>query len=140
MKQNLAAAVFASLFISGAHASDDRIDVLDHTLTIQLDLADQSLTAVQTTHVRLLAPGVDRLSFSANGLEISAATVDGRNAQMLRSTELLTLELPVEASAGSVLEVQISYSGRPDKGLTFDHGMAFTSYRTCSWMFCRVVM
>ena len=113
----------------------DGYDLLETTLVITPDIAEQSIAARQTTVLRAES-ALRELRFDANALRVATATLDGEPIALRVEQRALVLTLPRGVQAGENATLQFEYSGTPARGLTFEPNGVYSSYFSCDWMLC----
>lgn len=135
MRQVLFALVLAA---SGwpVFAGDTDFDVLSYDVRLKPDFVAQTISGVEVVRFKSLAAGLDRISFTANTLAITAS-IDG--AEMVASEvvgDRLVFRLPKAMRKGQVARVLISFKGAAPKGLEFRGETVRSTYAVCDYMIC----
>jgi aminopeptidase N len=111
-------------------------DVISNQLDLEPNSATKTVSGRQTIRIRRDAKSADRIVFSANGLIVSSARINGANAEIITSTETTAFIVPEAHKSARQLILIIDYQGRPHRGITFTNNAVFTDYFACNWMFC----
>lgn len=96
-----------------------RIDVTHIRLELSLDFERRCITGNATLKVRSLSDRLVVAELDAVGLEIEEVSVDGVPANFDLADDLVRITLPEPAAWGTGLELNISYSAQPERGLFF---------------------
>lgn len=132
-------ALFGLIFVVvgwSARASDTDFDVLSYDVRLQPDFVAQTISGVEVVRFKSLAAGLDRISFTANTLAITAS-IDG--AEMVASEvagDRLVFRLPKAMRKGQVARLLISFKGAAPKGLVFNGETVRSTYAVCDYMIC----
>lgn len=111
------------------------IDVLRYTLDFRPDVASGSVAGRERIVLRVLVDA-PYIAFSANGLDVDTATMDGQPLAWTNDAEGLRFTPPAPLAAGSTVTLDITFSGMPRRGLTAQNGALYASYFACDWMVC----
>jgi len=120
-----------------APGSDDGFDVTSYRLALALNPDDMTVEGREVIKLRVTADGVRQLRFSGNALSIAGATVHGVAVGSSIQDGSLAFETPAPLARGQVVELTVSYQGRPTRGLARSANAIYTSYFACDWMVCR---
>lgn len=111
-------------------------DVVSYELDLTPDVRSGTVLGRQTITLRATRDGVRRLGFSANALYIDSATVKGAAVTIAATDGTLGFELPRSLPRGRTVRLELSYHGRPARGLVRSATSLYTSYFACDWMIC----
>jgi aminopeptidase N len=117
-------------------APGDGFEVERYTVSLRPDLATTAVSGTEAIDVRGTSDNVARLSFTANALRISEATVDGTPAEVLHGRDAIVFTLPRPLPKGGKATLRFRIEGKPARGVTAAAGGIFTSYFACDWMVC----
>lgn len=144
-----AAMLFVGLVLSAAPASalaqgeqgeqgepGEGFEVTRYGLALAPDIGNRTVAGRESITLRATVDGVRRLSFSGNALTIDRATVNGVAVAHGRRGDVLDFHLPKPLARGRSVTLDLSYHGRPARGLAGTAGMLYTSYFACDWMIC----
>ncbi|MFT3810718.1 MAG: M1 family metallopeptidase [Micropepsaceae bacterium] len=126
-----------ALALAAADAPGPDFDALAYTVGITPDFAAQTLSGSTELRFRSLSDGLAALSFSANALTITAATLDGEPVGIIATETALTFDLPHPMARGDEAVLTVTYAGTPKRGVTFDGDSVWAAYFACDWMICR---
>lgn len=135
----IAVVIALSLFMSpalAAAAPGDGFDVLRYDLALTPDIQDRTVAGREVITLRVASERLQRLSFSANALNIDNATLDGAPVVAVVRDETLDFDLPKPLTRGRTVRLELSYHGRPARGLAGSATGLYTSYFACDWMVC----
>ncbi|HEX9761047.1 MAG TPA: M1 family metallopeptidase, partial [Candidatus Acidoferrales bacterium] len=114
-----------ALFLGVAGRADEpyarsrTYDLQNARLEMRFDLDSRSVHGTATHTLAPLGDALRRVEFDAVDLTIEGVRVGGRAARFEQSTGKLYVTLDQPAPAGRQLEIEIHYSARPRKGMTF---------------------
>jgi aminopeptidase N len=117
-------------------APGDGFDVTHYDLALTPDLQNQTVAGREVITLRVTGERLQRLSFSANALSIDSATVDGAPVSVGVRGGGLDFDLPRPLARGRSVRLELTYHGRPVRGLSGSATSLYTSYFACDWMIC----
>ena len=131
----------ALLLIAAAGEAGPRTDapnyeVTHYEVTLKPDLESGSIEGSTRITVRATGADTDRFRFTENGLPLEHADVDGRQATVVRSSSGMIVRLKTPLRAGRTAKLRFRYRGKPERGIVFGQGTAYSNYFTCHWMVC----
>lgn len=132
----LVIAVCAKPPLAFADSPGDGFDVIHYDLAIIPEEQGQLVAGKEKIRFQITADQVRRLTFTGNALTIEEATVDGLPAKAVVSGDALSFDLPEPFPKGRIATLEVSYSGRPIRGLIVQEEILYTSYFACDWMIC----
>lgn len=118
------------------HEPGAGFDVKSYQLTLTPDVANKTLVGHQTIDLRSTVERLQRLSFSSNALIIDRATLDGVAVSHSVQGSTLDFNLETPLKRGTNVKLEVSYRGRPARGLAGTSTLLYTGYFACDWMFC----
>lgn len=136
---SIAAAVAASLLMSPTLAAADPgegFDVTRYDLALTPNIQDRTVAGREVITLRATADRLQRLSFSSNALSIDTATIDGVPVVVRSQADGLHLDLAKPLARGRSVKLELTYHGRPARGLSGSATALYTSYFACDWMVC----
>lgn len=139
MRPSLIAAVVALMGLASpaaAAAPGDGFDVMRYDLALTPDIQNRTVAGREVITLRVTGDRLQRLSFSGNALSIDDATLDGVPVTVRSQEEVLDFDLPKPLARGRVVRLEISYHGRPARGLSGSATSLYTTYFACDWMVC----
>ncbi len=98
---------------------DRAFDVVHIRLDIDVDPVKKRLAGTATHTVRPFSDGLKSVEFDCAELTVSRATVNGRRARHHVEGGKLVIDLPAPAKKGRDLDIAVTYSGSPRRGLYF---------------------
>ncbi|MBO9710600.1 MAG: M1 family metallopeptidase [Caulobacter sp.] len=128
--------VASSVAPASAAAPGEGFDVTRYDLALTPDVANKAVSGRETITLRAMADGLSRLSFSANALTIDHASLDGAPVAVTTRGESLDFDLPRPLARGRTARLEVTYHGRPARGLEGTGASLHTSYFACDWMIC----
>lgn len=131
----IALSLLASPALAAA-APGDGFDVARYDLALTPDIQNRTVAGREVITLRVTGERLQRLSFSANALSIDSATLDGAPVVVNSQGETLDFELPRPLARGRTVRLELSYHGRPARGLSRTATGLYTSYFACDWMVC----
>lgn len=123
-------------FAQPASAPGTGVDILSHELEVTPDFQTRSLTGRARIRLRVEQDGLREIVFSKNGLVIDAARLDGRPVRVSAGANGLGFLPAAPLRKGRTATLQVSYHGKPARGVNFTETSLFTSYWACDWMIC----
>jgi aminopeptidase N len=100
-------------------APDRPVDVQHYRIAIALDPDERRIAGECTVRARVLARELRRLELDAVELEISAVTEGKEARRFTHDGRTLSIDLGEVRTTGQSIEVTITYSARPRRGLYF---------------------
>ena len=111
-------------------------DVASFTLSLSPDVRSQTIHGEETIALRATVDGVRQLRFSNNALTIRRAVLDGVPVHHSTQDGVLQFDLAAPLTRGRVVRLELSYKGKPSRGLMASSSGIYTSYFACDWMVC----
>ncbi|KRA64877.1 aminopeptidase [Caulobacter sp. Root656] len=136
---SIAALVAASLLMSPSLAAaepGEGFDVTRYDLALTPNIQDRTVAGREVITLRATADRLQRLSFSSNALSIDTATIDGVPVVVRSRADGLHLDLAKPLARGRSVRLELTYHGRPARGLSGSATALYTSYFACDWMVC----
>jgi aminopeptidase N len=115
---------------------DVGFDVTSYELALTPDIKSRTVAGRETITLRATSDGVQRLSFSGNALSIDRAALNGIAVVHWVRGDVLDFDLPKPLARGRTAKLEVSYHGRPARGLAGSATALYTSYFACDWMVC----
>lgn len=128
--------------VSEADAQTTRIapgegfEVERYAVSLRPELTTTAVSGTQVIVVRSTSDRLTRLSFTANDLRISHATVDAASLPVLSGKDAIVFTLPRALRRGEQATLRFRIEGTPARGVTALEGGVYTSYFACDWMVC----
>lgn len=119
-----------------AAAPGEGFDVTRYDLALTPDLEARTMAGREVITLRATADRLQRLSFSGNALSIDTATVDGDPVAVRSQADGLHFDLAKPLARGRTVRLELTYHGRPARGLSGSATSLYTSYFACDWMVC----
>jgi aminopeptidase N len=117
-------------------APGDGFDVIGYALGLTPDLENKTVAGVETITLRGVVNGLRQLSFSGNALMVDEAKLNGAAVTVTHQANALTFNLPEALDRERTVKLELSYHGRPARGVAGPAGSLYTSYFACDWMIC----
>lgn len=141
MRKALISTLTAGFVVSAspAHAENrpgEGFEVTSYKLALSPDIENRTVAGRETIVLRVTADGVESLSFSGNDLTIDAAVLDGNAISHKSEGGVLAFELSKPLVRGRTVKLELSYHGRPARGLVRSAAGLYSSYFACDWMVC----
>lgn len=111
-------------------------DVTSYELSLTPDIQNKTVAGRETITLRATRDGVQRISFSGNALSIVSVSLDGAALVHHSQGDMLTFEMPEPLVRGRAVRLELSFHGRPTRGLVGSPTLLYTSYFACDWMVC----
>ncbi len=102
------------------------------------DLTAKTLTGSTRITVRATDDGVRSLAFSPNAMTVASARAGGAPVAVNAGEKALVFVLPKPLARGRSATLEVTYSGKPRRGVVWGEGWAHTSYWACDWMICNI--
>jgi aminopeptidase N len=118
-------------------APGDGFEVERYAVALRPDLPTTAISGTETIVVRGTYDWVTQLSFTANALRISEATVDATPVKVSSSKDAIVFTLSRPLRKGGNATLRFRLEGTPARGVTAIAGGIYTSYFACDWMVCR---
>lgn len=128
--------MIASLAVLALATSGQDFDVERYDLALTPDIRNKTVSGREVITLRATRDRLQRLRFSANALSIDAATLNGAPAAVSVRDGRLEFDLPAPVARGRRARLEISYHGRPYRGVAGSETLLYTSYFACDWMVC----
>jgi len=119
-----------------AAAPGDGFDVTGYRLSLTPDIQNRTVAGHEVITLRATRDRVQRLSFTGNALSIDSATLDGTPVTVRSEGAVLDFNLPKPLPRGRAVRLELSYHGRPARGLSGSTTSLHTTYFACDWMIC----
>jgi len=130
-----AAALLASPALA-ASGPGEGLDVTRYDLALTPDLPARTVAGRETITLRATNDRLQRLSFSSNALTVDTATVDGAPVTVRPEADGLHFDLAEPLARGRIVRLELTYHGRPARGLSGSATSLYTGYFACDWMIC----
>lgn len=117
-------------------APGDGFDVTRYELALTPDIQNRTVAGREVITLRATVDRLRRLSFSGNALSIDSATLDGAPVTVSIQDDTLNFDLAKPLARGRTARLELSYHGRPARGLAGSETSLYTSYFACDWMVC----
>jgi aminopeptidase N len=101
------------------YAPSKDYDLQHSKIALRFDVARKMVFGDVTHTVTPLHEGVQQIAFDSVGLQIHNVKVDRSDAKFTTTAEKLIVDLPNTARIGEKYEIEITYDGKPSKGLYF---------------------
>ncbi|TDW61601.1 peptidase M1-like protein [Novosphingobium sp. PhB55] len=111
-------------------------DVQSYDLTLTPDMQNATVAGREAIRLRANDDGLKQLSFSGNALTIDSAKVDGLPVHTTVAGDSLIFDLTKPLKSGQIVKLELTYHGRPARGLARSATALYTSYFACDWMVC----
>lgn len=111
----------ALLAAAGAQAEFYKTyDLLDVNWSVRLDEPAEKVIGSVVNTVKMMQ-AASRVSFHASKIKVDAVTVNGAKATffLVPAEQLVTVNLPQQASAGQTLKIKLDYTTKPEAGVYF---------------------
>ena len=112
------------------------IDVIKYKLVLRPNLKSGFVSGIETIDLIPLQDG-QTIAFTANGLKIESATINGKTTAFYTQEKNLFFEAPFVLKKGHKVQLKLTYQGLPNRGITLVKDGLFTSYFACDWMVCQ---
>lgn len=132
----LAAALPLALSAATPEPDGPLFEVTGYEIALTPEVPAQVLTGGERITLTALADGVRELSFTGNALTILTARLGDADIAHRRVGDRLILTLPRALARRERVDIQLSFAGRPARGMVFADGGVRTGYFTCDWMIC----
>ena len=134
------AAVIALMLLTSPARADaapgEGFDVKRYALALTPDIQDRTVAGRETITLRVTKDRLQQLAFSGNALTIDSATLGGAPLTPRAQDGVLYFDLPAPLARGRTVRLELSYHGRPARGLVGSATSLHTSYFACDWMIC----
>jgi aminopeptidase N len=117
-------------------APDDGFDVTRYTLALTPDIGNGTVIGREIITLHATSGGIRKLRFSTNALNMDSASLDGVPIIGISQSDGLSFDLPAPLRRGHTVRLEITYHGRPARGLGLSKSIFYTSYFACDWMVC----
>ena len=111
-------------------------EVERYVVALRPDLATTAVSGTQMIIVRPTSDRLTRLSFTANALQISEATLNGAPVAVSSGKDGQVFTMPRALRRGERATLRFRIDGTPARGVTAAAGGLYTSYFACDWMVC----
>ncbi len=120
--------------VPSAEGAIDVVDVIDHVITLSLDLAPASLTGQGDVRVRARRT-TDTISLDARALRITSVSVEGSPVPFESVADRLHVHLPTALAAGAERTLHVAWTVPTDHEVPrFTAAHAWAGYLTSAWM------
>lgn len=136
---NLPILIALSLFAGPALAIEEPgegFDVLGYAVALTPDIGNRTVGGHEIITLRATDDRLPRLAFSGNALSIDSATLDGVPADVVTEGGVLAIKPAKPLARGRAVSLELTYHGRPARGLSGSATSLYTSYFACQWMIC----
>ena len=130
------AAGWAALCAGAAPPPGTGFEVVRYRLALTPDIATKAVAGRERIVLRATVAGLRSLTFSPSALTIDTARLDGKPVGIRRDTDRLGFDLPKPLARGRAVTLELTYHGRPARGLAGGGSTLYTSYFACDWMVC----
>jgi len=101
------------------YAPDRRFDIQHYKIAVELDVANRRVAGTCSLTLTPLADGQRWVQLDAVELEISRVKWYGRDLEYTHDGKHLRIDLGKAAKTGETIQLDVSYSGQPRRGLYF---------------------
>jgi aminopeptidase N len=101
------------------YARSKDYDLQHSRVSLRFDVEQRKVIGDVTHLLALLKDGVEQLSFDSVGLQVQAVKVNKGQAKFSTTDSKLMVNLAKPGKSGEKYEVEITYEGKPTKGLYF---------------------
>ncbi len=101
------------------YAPDRRFDIQHYKIALELDVANRRIEGTCSLTLTPLADGQQWVQLDAVELEISRVKWYGRDLEYSHNGKHLRIDLGKHAKTGDTIQLDVSYSGHPRRGLYF---------------------
>jgi len=120
----------------GAERPGEGFDVTHYALALTPDIQNRTLSGREVITLRTTKDRLRSLTFSGSALSIDSATLDGVPVVVETGEETLSIRLAEPLARGRAVRLELTYHGRPARGLSGSATSLYTSYFACDWMIC----
>jgi len=120
----------------GAERPGEGFDVTHYALALTPDIQNRTLSGREVITLRTTKDRLRSLIFSGSALSIDSATLDGVPVVVETGEETLSIRLAEPLARGRAVRLELTYHGRPARGLSGSATSLYTSYFACDWMIC----
>jgi len=120
----------------GAERPGEGFDVTHYALALTPDIQNRTLSGREVITLRATKDRLRSLIFSGSALSIDSATLDGVPVVVETGEETLSIRLAEPLARGRAVRLELTYHGRPARGLSGSATSLYTSYFACDWMIC----
>jgi aminopeptidase N len=120
----------------GAERPGEGFDVTHYALALTPDIQNRTLSGREVITLRTTKDRLRSLTFSGSALSIDSATLDGVPVVVETGGEALSIRLAEPLARGRAVRLELTYHGRPARGLSGSATSLYTSYFACDWMIC----
>ncbi|CAN5449575.1 M1 family aminopeptidase [soil metagenome] len=117
-------------------APGEGFDVTRYDLALTPDIQNRTVAGREVITLRVTGDRLQQLVFTGNALSIDSATLDGAPVTVSAQGEVLNFDLARPLARGRTVRLELSYQGRPARGLAGSETALYTSYFACDWMVC----
>jgi len=138
-RQLCLAVVVAFLAAAGTtHATENQIDVLHYSVTLEPDIPAKSVKGTVFIRFSINADNLSQAEFDCGDLAIDSVRLGGAALQFSVADHRLKVSLPAGLKANAMREIEINYHGSPRRGIRFfpDRQQVYTVFSTSQWMVC----
>jgi aminopeptidase N len=111
-------------------------DVIGYVVALTPDIQNRTVAGREVIKLRATEDRLRRLTFSGNALSIDSATLDGAPVAVETGADTLSIRLAEPLARGRAVRLELTYHGRPARGLSGSATSLYTSYFACDWMVC----
>jgi aminopeptidase N len=122
--------------VLGAEKPGEGFDVIGYAVALTPDIQNKTVAGREVIKLRATEDRLRRLTFSGNALNIDSATLDGVPVVVETEREGLAIRLTEPLARGRAVRLELTYHGRPARGLSGSATSLYSSYFACDWMIC----
>jgi len=112
------------------------LDIIQYATRLRVDVRSRSVDGKTTITYDLPEDARRVLYLPRHGLDIGSVTSLGAPLKFQLDPEEIVIELPLPTHQAEHAAVEITYRGKPERGLVFGNDLVYTDYFTCHWMPC----
>jgi aminopeptidase N len=116
--------------------SGEGFDVTRYALALTPDVLNRTVAGREFVTLQATEDGLRQITFSGNALSIDSATLDGVPVAANMEGEMFRISPAKPLARGRSVRLELSFHGRPARGLWGSGTSLYTSYFTCDWMIC----
>lgn len=112
------------------------LDIIRYATRARVDVRSRSVEGKTTITYALPENAPSVLYLPRHGLEIGAVSSLGGSVNFQIEPEQVVIDLPRPAGNGGQAAIELTYRGKPTRGLVFGDALVYTDFFTCHWMPC----
>jgi aminopeptidase N len=132
----LAVAALLLAPVAVAAAPGAGFDVEHYEVALTPDFAARTVSGHTRIRFHSTQDALSAVSFSPNALTVTHASIAGQPVRVERSDAALSFVLPRPLSRGGTAVLEVSYAGKPARGVVFGERSVHAGYFACQWMIC----